>query len=370
MRGIKPNKQYRNYELKDRVLKSIFDGHITVSDIFNHIQYKGKVNYLTIELRGLYETGCIGRKWISGEYQYHLLEKGRTLIHNGADYYAKFRRQQMDNIIKNEVESTLANNEKFANAVQMYARSHFSNPIIVPPQRPEVDPEGLNRGGAGQPINIQLPVQSPDLPNSINPLNNDNTTRINDDFLKTLLEDSSRLKKLETHSNNRPVGDESVLNERIKQLEEENRNMAMQLQYNLKPTEYVDKKSGDVLTPAEMQIVQSKAQQKNNQYKANAERRRMLVKKYKGYLLDANFFKEWGGLYPYWIKHFGLFKPGSIEILSPSNDEIKLRDHSKGKVEDKDILRAELQFHSIANDGIWINGIGMVRPRLIKYGYG
>jgi len=324
------SKNFKDCQLKGTILRAINSGSNTSKTIYAAVKYPHHIDSLYRELNFLRSYGYIS-KHKGAESTYTLTKKG--LEHSRNPYlFVEFKKNRIKNTVQNLVTATLEDNDKFKVAVQKYANEHFSNPIILPPQRPEIDPEGLNRGDHAN-IPITLISNPEDVPvvDSINPHKpHDNTTLISDDFLKTLLEDSKKLQELEKQLNNRPGGNESVLIERIKKLEDENRDMAIQLQYAVKPTEYLDKVSGAVLTPEAVRAFRSKAQQRNNQSKMNADRRRKLVNSYRGYTLDATFFGEWGSIYPYWIKHFGLFKAGSIEILSPSNDEIRLRDHSKG----------------------------------------
>ena len=107
------------------------------------------------------------------------------------------------------------------------------------------------------------------------------------------------------------------------------------------------------------------------QIKADAryERRLPIVKEYDRKYLDERFFKLWRGIYPYLMKGktFDKGVPGSVELLSISNPEIRQRKHTKGRLTAVQIYRSEFKIiNGKKKDGkivsIFIDGRGLRKP--------
>ena len=70
-------RNYRNYQLKNAILKSLLEHSYTVKSIFDSIQYKGDKDDLFSEMNELFKHGYVKRHKNSQRlYEYSLTKKG------------------------------------------------------------------------------------------------------------------------------------------------------------------------------------------------------------------------------------------------------------------------------------------------------
>ncbi|WP_319506926.1 hypothetical protein [uncultured Methanolobus sp.] len=75
--------------------------------------------------------------------------------------------------------------------------------------------------------------------------------------------------------------------------------------------------------------------------------------------LDMNFFAKWDGNFPYRMKHSQWYKPGSVEILSEKNPEVRARDHVTGKLPPDFILAHQFKITHFGKNSITVEGRGL-----------
>lgn len=88
------------------------------------------------------------------------------------------------------------------------------------------------------------------------------------------------------------------------------------------------------------------------------------LKKYNGEL-DLRFFTKWN-IHLCLLKGATIFNKGSIDIISKSNEEFQ-RGHVKRELSDGEIIKAQLHISKYDENGIWVNGQGLNKPKLLKF---
>jgi len=81
-------------------------------------------------------------------------------------------------------------------------------------------------------------------------------------------------------------------------------------------------------------------------------------------LLDLEFFKQWGDVYPCQLGHMPLFRAGSVGLISMSNSEQK---SDKRMLDSNEIDIAEFYIMQMRKDGILIGGKGMTSEKLVRW---
>ncbi|MEZ5334169.1 MAG: hypothetical protein R2741_02475 [Methanolobus sp.] len=109
------------------------------------------------------------------------------------------------------------------------------------------------------------------------------------------------------------------------------------------------------------QAQRTKSPEKLKEENARIKKRKKLAELYasRNRLLDAAFFTKWGDLRPYKIKFKGWFSANSIEILSPSNPEIRRGHAHKHPLSPRDIPAAKFHIVDMNEKGITIRGRGL-----------
>lgn len=359
-------RNYRNYQLKNSILKSLNNSSLTVKSIHGVIQYRGDKDELFSEMYSLFKKGYVKRhKNAQRLYEYSLTKKG--IQHANNPFLRKITfNEKVNEQSKKEVDDILMKDEKFAHAVHRMANDLSQRPVVVnqPPQSPSIE-------------DMHRPFMD-----GLNGLNNHHpkTVRLMGDYAEPLSErikDRATIRELERKVKEYEW-EKSILEDVAKKLSDELVKLEVKAQQKpaaheqpayVIPTssKYIDPRTGNELSPERMYQINQKKQQNEKVKTLTMQRRKALFNRYNGYLLNIDFFNDWSGVFPYWIKHFGLFKPGSIEILSPSNDEIVVREHSKGKLTADDILKAQFIIQSYDNNGIWVVGIGMKKPSYMRF---
>lgn len=83
-------------------------------------------------------------------------------------------------------------------------------------------------------------------------------------------------------------------------------------------------------------------------------------------LLDLDFFRQWGDMLPYRLKHMQLYRKGSVEIMSRANPEHR-RGHTKRMLHRDEIIVASLYIKQYRKDGIIVAGQCMREDKLLRW---
>jgi predicted transcriptional regulator len=112
----------------------------------------------------------------------------------------------------------------------------------------------------------------------------------------------------------------------------------------------------------------TKTPEEQKQEQERVQRRQKLANMYASQrrLLDYQFFRQWGDMWPYRMKHLQLFKSGSVEIMSTSNPE-HARGHTRGTLNEGGIIGAGFFIKQIHKDGIIVHGKGMTEDKLLRW---
>ncbi|WP_292464586.1 hypothetical protein [Methanolobus sp.] len=112
----------------------------------------------------------------------------------------------------------------------------------------------------------------------------------------------------------------------------------------------------------------TKSPQEEKQEQERVLRRQKLARAYasRRHMLDFRFFKSWGDMWPYKMKHLQLYKNGSVEILGMSNPEHG-RGHTRGMLDEGGIIGAVFFIKQMRKDGIVVSGKGMAEDKLLRW---
>lgn len=372
-------KKFKDCKLKGLILGAIRSGSTDAKKIFTTIGYTGQLDSLYTELHFLRNYGYISSHKEGRISKYILTKKGQIHALNPNLFKTKKHERINKNIndgIKAGVTSAFENDENFMKAVKGYMNDlHLERPIVEQINKPS---EII--GGEGKAIEfIDNPVSDPKIKEILREAGLPLSVTKSQNYLeliKNLIHDYEDRLTIRDRFNNELMNEMNKLRtgEGIKLQQQQYKNEPLKnaqvktvIEYR---DRYIDMHTGEPVSIEVAQAKLMKQKQKEVVSSNTQEQRRKLADYYiKGnYLLDSEFFIKWGNMYPYWIKHFGLFKLGSIEILSNSNAEIQ-RDHTKGKLESSEILKAQIiiKGRDTKGRGIWIRGYGMKENCLMKW---
>lgn len=152
---------------------------------------------------------------------------------------------------------------------------------------------------------------------------------------------------------------------KCEELKNKNEELKKQLKENLELIVYLRNENKALKNPVKTKTIKKDFQIKKER---RIKERKRLFNYYNkgGYNLDYEFFKHWKDNYPYRMKRFGLFKKGSVEIISKSNME-----HDRGHVAEMlnpyQINDARFHITKITNKGIIVRGYGMGKEKLMTW---
>jgi len=317
---------------------------------YKKLEYPHHIDSLYREMDFLWKYGYVSRSK-PRPFIYGLTKKGEEHAENPL-----ISRDRIGKLVRDNVESILSNDEKFMKAVVNYSSKYGSggsfgdgNVVVLPHNENDVvEPKEKMRF-----IPVDVPTTNEDNNNGVAPIRIINGVPVHVNY----------------QAQNQPQFPVDPKDLEIETLRRKVKDLELQVFYqnvNIQPTRYVDD-NGQEIKPEIVAQKTVRYQNKKAMLDVQAKRRKQLASGYIGYQLDSYFFEQWGTVHPYWIKHFGFFKKGSVEVLSPSNSEVRIREHTKGKLTPQQIMIAQFQIIKTDAKGIHIMCIGMKEPGYMKY---
>ncbi|WP_321430837.1 hypothetical protein [uncultured Methanolobus sp.] len=279
-------KQYRDCDLKGRILRSIHQSpigsHPTARAIFDAVGHHNFDSFLST-IHRLKKYSYISVIPDSRPFQYRLTRKGQEHAHDPYKY-KKAKQQHLEQRIR----AILNDDDRFSGEVEKEVRQRLSE---------------IESGTREAPPIIET--------------------------VETEADDSALKAELESK------------NLRIQELE-----AALQ---------HLKLHQSNVPTKAAPPEKSPEEQQKENERR---QRREKLAMNYRGMLLDAAFFGQWGDMLPFRMKHLQLYREGSVEIMSKSNPEIR-RGHARRPLYPPEVAGARFHITKMNKNGISISGQGL-----------
>lgn len=354
------HKNYKDCKLKGLILSAIRSGSNTAKTIHPAIGYPEHIDNLYSELHFLRRYGYITAKKVGRVSTYSLTKKGFAHALN-PELFKIEKRNRFNKNLQNAIEDTLRDEEKVKEWAMKFAKEIAQHPVIEQINKP---PDIIGGGhsvefvDSPEYIKVQEAMREAGLPASIIQAHN------YPEIILKLIKDYE---------------------ERLERRDKRNQEPEQRFKPESVPAKYVPaSNSSPISYPASQYFTQNyigsdgkihgrKVRMPKEPTQDELQRineRKKLVAYYSNYSLDDEFFRAWGNLRPYWIKGFGIvkkFQRGAVEILSPNNQEITKRDHTKGALNQKEILDAQFRIVGRQNDGIWIDGYGMKHRYFMKY---
>lgn len=362
-------RNYKNYHLKNQILKVLKDNNLTVKSIFTAIQYQGTKDELFSEMYALTKFGYVKRHKVNKLYQYQLTQKGIRHANNPYHSYV-IKHNRIDNKIKTDikkgVDETLLKDDKFREALHRLANDMVQRPVVVnqPPSSPSIE-DRIDKPL----INANSGLDKPD---------NHLEFRLYPDNA-----DQKAIDKIEKGQNNGQWKEaiKDLINGYENKIIELGNKLTQSTQQSTQPNipsnkggvviqampQYYDK-DGTPITFEQHVAKQQKRIQKEQVATTQHDYKVRLVREYlqKNWLLGVNFFNGFGTMYPWLLKGKGILYPNSIEIISNSNPEID-RNHAKRRLTEEEINKAQFRIYNYDNNGIWVIGIGMKKPYYMRF---
>lgn len=339
-----------NYcKVKGTILKAVLSGNDTAKIIMQAVNYQHSIDSLYRELNFLRAYGYLKRKRTGRVSHYSLTAKGREHTDNPF-IYVNYKKRRLSNIVKDEVEDTLKDNEKFKKAVEDFAKKHYSEPIIVLPRSKEIVP-----------VESDTKTRYVSVPGEAN-----KETTLSASYPQSVSPRGCVSSPGCVTSDNER---ELVLRERISELERELqylRTKPPEIKYIPQPSKAIDVRTGKVLSPEQAAILREQHIHKHYKATSVANHRRNMAGNYRGYYLDLGFFKSWGNAIPVKLKRMPFWRPGAVEIVSRNNAEWS-RNHISRELTVDEVFQAQFLIVRFGRDSISVMGRGMKEPKVLKY---
>lgn len=301
--NLKANVFVARGDLKNATLNAINRGLNKSKDIFNSMDYPSYQNFHK-NLYNLVRRGYIHKSGIRPKSRYSLTKKGKFHLKN-PNYY----QERKEIIFSKKVEAIMRDSPEYQRVLMNLASEDIKNQnnYSAPPVFVPFNDKNSDAGFGG----------------SINKINKiDKTDKL---VIEKLKNEVSRLKNEKAEISNQ----KNLLIKHIK--------------------------SGDGRVKSEHNLKLA-----NNRKKLTAH----YMKKYNGEL-DLKFFTKWN-IHPCLLKGATIYNKGSIDIISKSNAEFQ-RGHVKRELNDGEIITAQLRISKYDKNGIWVNGQGLNKPKLLKF---
>lgn len=403
-------KDFKDCELKGLILNAIKNGDKVPKSIHSAIEYPKHIDALYSELHELQKRGYIKQERIKRVSHYSLTSRGLTHAANPYLYIIE-RKRRLNNRLLKALEATLRNEPKVKEWAMKFAQEIAQHPIqehihkspdIIQNSDPKVEFINTNTEQQPQISDAQKRLDEiTALLSSQTPLKKADQKRLRQEQQNLIQVRNAERTKAMREAQDKRIADamaksnktnNGTLNTGCKECKDKEDT----IDYLKKQIEELKNRPIPISIPAPARIPQSTVNPgyqtvigvgKDGKVHQNSVRipkpptqdeikrmndRKRLVALYlnHNYRIDSQFFKEWGNLRPYRMKGFGFvkqFQRGAVEILSPNNQEIVLRNHTKGVLFDREIIDAQFKIISRVSDGIWMDGIGMKQKCFMKY---